>query len=65
MRTRGGRVLSAEEWQQSLNRLVRPPDKLPIEFYVHFPQVPVASLDKGQLQVRSPMWRVVWGMAEL
>ena len=52
MKTRKGRLLSPAQWQQSLDRLVQRPERLPFEFYTRFPQVPAAALDKQQLQVR-------------
>lgn len=52
MKTRKGRVLSPDQWERSLDRLVQKPDRMPIELYINFPQVPVASLDQEQLKVR-------------
>jgi hypothetical protein len=52
MKTKSGLVLSAEQWQASLERLMFRPPRMPVELYYKPEQVPVAHLDGEELKVR-------------
>ena len=51
MKTKAGKVLSAEEWDASLERLMYKPPRMPVELYCKFVQVPTAQLDEDELKV--------------
>jgi hypothetical protein len=52
MKTKSGHVLSQEEWEQSLKRLMYKPPRMPVELYCKFEQVPQAELDEDEIKVR-------------